>query len=78
MLLFLLLVGVARRILAALMPMSAYRILHTIGKRMAGGAKAGWEAVSWNCSIPFLDKRPDRTPVASAIRICKRYVLHLF
>jgi hypothetical protein len=51
-------------ILAALIPISAYRIVQTIGKRIGGGASGACIAVSPKFFIPTLLRIPDVTPTA--------------
>ena len=59
---------------AALMPISAYRIVQTIGNTIGGGDRGDCKAVSPNAAVALRDSRPESMPTASVREIHIAYV----
>ena len=61
---------------AALIPIRAYKIVHTMGNTMAGGDNGGLIMVSLYSAVPSRVSHPARAPTASDKKIQNRYVFH--
>ena len=65
-------------ILAALIPINAYRIPQTIGKTIAGGESGGCATASLNILVASRVSHPPSAPTPSAIPIQIAYVFQCF
>lgn len=64
--------------LAALIPMSAYRIPQATGNTGVGGVNGGWIASARKRFTPLLVSQPESAPTASVSRIHRAYGIQDF